>query len=220
MRCTQNGGCGHEFCWLCLGDWKKHGESTGGYYKCNIFDQRAYKGEPLQDANNQQVKDELDKYMFYFERFTNHDRSMKMTVQEEQVLEARMNILQEVHKFKVMELQFLVEALQQVRVCRRVLKWTYVYGFYLQGQGAERNLFEHLQKNLEEKTDALHEMLETDLDAFSNAESSCSMDDDTRSQFVEFIARVTNFTQVTQQFMNKILADLGVGESLVSTSRN
>ena len=26
-----------DFCWLCLGDWKDHNSSTGGYYKCNKF---------------------------------------------------------------------------------------------------------------------------------------------------------------------------------------
>ena len=26
-----------DFCWLCLGDWKGHNSSTGGYYKCNKF---------------------------------------------------------------------------------------------------------------------------------------------------------------------------------------
>lgn len=32
MTCTQ---CRFEFCWLCMGDWKKHGQSTGGFYNCN-----------------------------------------------------------------------------------------------------------------------------------------------------------------------------------------
>ena len=27
--------CRHEFCWLCQGEWSKHGEGTGGYYACN-----------------------------------------------------------------------------------------------------------------------------------------------------------------------------------------
>ncbi len=27
--------CKYEFCWLCSGDWKEHGERTGGYYNCN-----------------------------------------------------------------------------------------------------------------------------------------------------------------------------------------
>lgn len=29
--------CRHEFCWICSGDWKYHGEKTGGFYSCNIY---------------------------------------------------------------------------------------------------------------------------------------------------------------------------------------
>ncbi len=32
MTCSQ---CKFEFCWLCQGDWKEHGERTGGFYACN-----------------------------------------------------------------------------------------------------------------------------------------------------------------------------------------
>ena len=32
MTCSQ---CRFEFCWLCQGDWKEHGERTGGFYACN-----------------------------------------------------------------------------------------------------------------------------------------------------------------------------------------
>merc|ERR1712154_518295 len=39
MTCRKHaGGCGHEFCWLCKGDWSKHGSATGGYYQCNIYE--------------------------------------------------------------------------------------------------------------------------------------------------------------------------------------
>lgn len=30
--------CTHEFCWLCSGDWKEHGQNTGGYYNCNKYE--------------------------------------------------------------------------------------------------------------------------------------------------------------------------------------
>ena len=32
--------CHHNFCWICLGDWKSHGSNTGGYYKCNIYEEK------------------------------------------------------------------------------------------------------------------------------------------------------------------------------------
>eukprot|EP01083_Nonionella_stella_P052099 138372_1 len=42
MNCRRHaGGCGHEFCWLCLGNWAQHGSATGGYYQCNIYEKNS-----------------------------------------------------------------------------------------------------------------------------------------------------------------------------------
>jgi len=46
MTCRkEQGGCGFEFCWLCLGPWSKHGSSTGGYYACNNYTSAAKSGK-------------------------------------------------------------------------------------------------------------------------------------------------------------------------------
>lgn len=222
MRCTQNGGCGHEFCWICLGDWSKHGQDTGGSYRCNIYNE-SEQGRHKGDGTNEEDKDELGRYMFYFERFSDHDRGMKLTESEKTYIDGKTRILHAVHGFDVADLQFLYDALKQVRVCKRVLKWTYVYSFYLTAVGPERNLFEHLQKDLEEKTDSLHEMLENDLDRICPTDAPVGtrnkaagrLHSTVRAEFAEFTLRVANLTHVTQQFLAKILADLGAGESLV-----
>merc|ERR1719261_1447868 len=91
-----------------------------------------------------------------------HDRSVRLTFREEALAEGKVKILHDNHGFEIIELQFLYDALRQVRACRRVLKWTYVFGYYLEETSPEKNLFEYLQKNLEEKTDNLHELLEKD----------------------------------------------------------
>ena len=31
--------CGHNFCWLCLENWSTHGDETGGFYKCNKYEE-------------------------------------------------------------------------------------------------------------------------------------------------------------------------------------
>ena len=72
--------CKHEFCWLCSGSWKDHGSATGGYYKCNKYDEFKQKGDTKITQEEQRIKDaknELDKYMFYFERFNNHGKAEK-----------------------------------------------------------------------------------------------------------------------------------------------
>jgi ariadne-1 len=43
MTCRKPGGCGYEFCWMCLANWKTHGSSTGGFYKCNIYEEEKSK---------------------------------------------------------------------------------------------------------------------------------------------------------------------------------
>ena len=37
MTCNQ---CRYEFCWICMGEWKSHGSATGGYYKCNLYEEK------------------------------------------------------------------------------------------------------------------------------------------------------------------------------------
>jgi hypothetical protein len=37
MTC-HNQRCQHEFCWVCLKDWKTHGVATGGYFNCTVND--------------------------------------------------------------------------------------------------------------------------------------------------------------------------------------
>lgn len=216
MVCSKAGGCGHEFCWLCLGEWSTHGTSTGGYYQCNIYDKQAKEGKHAEEEKSRQsAKHALDKYMFFFERFMDHDRGMKLTVKEEADIEGSVQKLHDSHGFEIVELQFLYEALKQVRSCRRVLKWSYVYGYYLNEAGPAKNLFEFLQKNLEEKTDNLHELLEKNLYEYipkvgkdkedpSGAVDAANM----KEQFMEFRSRVTNFSSVTGKFMQEILDGL------------
>mmetsp|Transcript_128463 Transcript_128463/g.286240 ORF Transcript_128463/g.286240 Transcript_128463/m.286240 type:complete len:329 (-) Transcript_128463:60-1046(-) len=221
MICSKAGGCGHEFCWLCLGDWSTHGTSTGGYYQCNIYDKQSKEGKHAEEEKTRaKAKHALDKYIFFFERFMDHDRSMKLTVREEQDMEGKVQTLHDKHSFEIIELQFLYDALRQVRACRRVLKWTYVYGYYLEdgAQSLHKALFEDLQKNLEEKTDRLHEMLEKDFDAifFSNDAVLVAGGAEAHAKFMEFRSHVTNFTNVTQKFLSQILHDLSPGKSLAA----
>merc|ERR1719473_1403181 len=146
---------------------------------------------------------------------------MKLTVREELDVEKHVQELHDKHGFEIIELQFLYDALRQVRACRRVLKWTYVYGYYLEDAGPEKNLFEHLQKCLEEKTDRLHEMLEKDLDAifFNRGEAPALGNEEAQVKFVEFRSNATNFSNVMQKFVAQILTHLGVGNRLTGQQR-
>lgn len=66
----KNGGCNHmqcytckhEFCWMCLGDWKAHGSE---YYECS-----RYKENPniAHESVHAQAREALKKYLHYYER--------------------------------------------------------------------------------------------------------------------------------------------------------
>ena len=59
------------------------------------------------------------------------------------------------------------EALKQVVECRRMLKWTYAYGFFLDdSEWARRNFFEFQQGEAEASLERLHEETETKLSDF------------------------------------------------------
>jgi ariadne-1 len=129
--------CTFEFCWLCLGDWKEHGQKTGGYFNCNKYEDLKKAGDSKITSEEKRIKEaksELDKYMFYFERFNNHDKAEKHARTLRPVIKAKIMMLHDVKKYPMNELEFLEEAVSEVVRCRQVLKFTYVYGYYLQNQ--------------------------------------------------------------------------------------
>lgn len=69
--------CKQDFCWVCLGPWKKHSTETGGYFRCNRYDETK-KQEAQTDAALSQAKveskkaAELNRFIHYYTRFKNH----------------------------------------------------------------------------------------------------------------------------------------------------
>jgi ariadne-1 len=50
--------CKHEFCWICMGTWSEHGQGTGGFYKCNRYENNEINS---QVTAAQKAKAELDR---------------------------------------------------------------------------------------------------------------------------------------------------------------
>ena len=129
MTCRKaTGGCGHEFCWLCLGDWKDHGAATGGYYNCNKYEKVKKSDGKLRsdEAKRAKAKHDLDRYMHFFERFNNHNRSRKFADKTMQDIQVKREVLHEVKGYRIEETDFMVKAAKCIIDSRRVLEWTYV----------------------------------------------------------------------------------------------
>ena len=199
--------CGNEFCWLCLGKWAEHGQKTGGYYNCNKYEELKGKGDikiSSEEKQRQEAKNELDKYMFYFERFNNHDKAEKHARGLRPVIKTKIMLLHEIKSYPPAELEFLEEAIIEVIKCRQVLKYSYVYGYYLNNQ-KEQNLFQFMQENLEKNCDQLHELIEKPLDPFLDVNII------DRKDFYHFKSELVNYYQVTKKFYENLLEGVDRG---------
>mmetsp|Transcript_18362 Transcript_18362/g.45081 ORF Transcript_18362/g.45081 Transcript_18362/m.45081 type:complete len:493 (-) Transcript_18362:247-1725(-) len=178
--------CKHEFCWVCMGAWSEHGNHTGGFYKCNKYN-------PHQSKDKDESKAELDRFLHYYQRYHNHNQARKFAKVQIDQSEKRMAELYSKcgESTQWQNVQFLRKATLQVLECRKVLKFTYVYGYYCT-DSKERELFEFLQEDLEKATEKLSELSEKPLESLDRQE-------------------VVDFTTFTRKFLSNLLNGLQKG---------
>ncbi|XP_070164364.1 potential E3 ubiquitin-protein ligase ariadne-2 isoform X2 [Polyergus mexicanus] len=145
MQCYN---CKHDFCWMCLGDWKAHGSE---YYECS-----RYKENPniAHESVHAQAREALKKYLHYYERWENHSKSLKL---EEQTLEGiKMRINNKVMNASGtwIDWQHLFEAASLLARCRYTLQYTYPYAYYME-PSPRKELFEYQQAQLEAEIENL-----------------------------------------------------------------
>ena len=177
--------CRHEFCWLCLGDWAEHGNRTGGFYNCNRYDEQKKNAQfTAAERKRDQATSSLHRYLHYYERWAAHEKARaKAEQQHDHVREAVLLELCERTQTPLSQLKFITEALKQVVECRRMLKWTYAYGFFLDdSEWARRNFFEFQQGEAEASLERLHEETETKLSDFITVDTGGSAAATTRSK--------------------------------------
>ncbi|KAI2495836.1 ariadne-1 [Fragilaria crotonensis] len=169
-RIEKNQGCNHmtcqkckfEFCWICMGDWTTHGANTGGYYKCNKFDPNST-GDENDHSDAAKAKRELDRYLHYYKRYHAHSEAQAFAKKQLKETETRMILLQESSdNARWSEVEFLKTANEQLIECRRVLKYTYTFAYYLTDdtKKMQKECFEYHQEMLERFTENLSELSE------------------------------------------------------------
>jgi ariadne-1 len=156
----KNGGCNHmvcagckyDWCWVCEGDWQKHGSS---WYACNFFDPKADKNK---NSQRDSAKESLQRYIFYFSRYLNHLNSQKLDSKVMQQVQLRMQ--ETINKGDCTDpYRYLTDTANVLFECRHTLMYTYVYSFYLE-ENAEKTLFEYQQAQLELATEELSMVIE------------------------------------------------------------
>jgi len=148
--------CKGEFCWVCLQKWSTH---AGDFYNCNKYDAAAQKGKEESKASTRAA---LDRYLFHFHRFANHEASRKLEAATRLKAEEKMRSIQEAAAGSAgwADVAFVQSATQEAIACRGVLKWTYVLAYFLPDGAPEKELFCFLQQDLESRTERLSGLLE------------------------------------------------------------
>src|SRR3989338_10711773 len=94
------------------------------------------------------------------------------------------------------DVEYIQKAVNTLIECRGNLKFTYVYGYYLE-DGQEKNLFEYLQEDLERVTEKLSDILEnTPVERF-NREEIISTTRSSETRLKHLIEGVTGGSKLT-----------------------
>lgn len=142
MQCYK---CRHDFCWMCLGDWKGHGSE---YYECS-----RYKENPDTANESAKARAALRKYLHYYERWQNHAKSLKLEEKTLEKIKDRINQKVMNGSGTWIDWQYLLDAAALLAKCRYTLQYTYPYAYYMNQES--KNLFEYQQAQLEAEIENL-----------------------------------------------------------------
>ncbi|KAL5707848.1 RBR-type E3 ubiquitin transferase [Ranunculus cassubicifolius] len=209
MTCTPP--CNFHFCWLCLGDWKKHGEHTGGFYACNRYEKEKQEGVyDESEKRREMAKRMLEKYTHYYERWAANDKSREKAISELEKLQS-LSIDKLRNKFGLLlsDLKFIIEAWLQIIECRRVLKWTYAYGYYLpDNEEKKKEFFEYLQGQAESQLECLHKCAEKEFNVLVEDEDE---EGEPSGDFNEFRKKLAGLTSVARNYFENLVQALEKG---------
>ncbi|KAM0940134.1 putative transcription factor interactor and regulator CCHC(Zn) family [Dioscorea sansibarensis] len=216
MHITCTPPCKFEFCWLCLGAWSEHGERTGGFYACNRYETAKQEGAyDESERRREMAKNSLERYTHYYERWaTNQSSRQKAFADLHSMQTEKLDKLSDKQSQPESQLKFVTEAWSQIVECRRVLKWTYAYGYYLpEHDRAKRQFFEYLQGEAESGLERLHRCAEKEIQSYFEADSPSK-------DFNDFRSKLAGLTSVTRNYFENLVRALETGLKDVEPADN
>ena len=200
MTCRKEaGGCGYEFCWICLGEWKPHGTS---WYECKKYSPTELDKNKEKIRNN--MKLELERFANYYESYQEEEKAIKYAVKLNEKIENYKKELEVIKHQPHNEVLFLDDALRTVTECHQILKNTYIFGYYMK-QSNNSSLYVHHQEMLRRNADLLHDKIEmkylNDIMAENNLEEF-------NKKFSIFKGEVICLISATMKFKENILDEI------------
>lgn len=194
----KNGGCNHmickkchhHFCWMCLGDWVAHGSQ---YYNCSRYNEKEFSGSK---GAQQKSRKELDRYLHFYNRYANHQQSLKLDSETFDRIRSKMKELQNIQGMSWIEVQYLSQAFEGLRSARKTLTWSYAFAYYLKGSHITQ-IFENNLRDLELAAENLSELFEKPTDVLPSI----------KIQMLDKFSYVSQRRKILLDYVAKGLAD-------------
>ncbi|KAK4425188.1 putative E3 ubiquitin-protein ligase ARI7 [Sesamum alatum] len=181
--------CGHNFCWVCLAPWDKHVTNN---FTCNKYKEKGNSNE----ESREKAKNFLARYTHYYERWDSNDKSRKRALSD-------LNQARNEHGENMAGLQFVIDAWNQIVECRRVLKWSYAYGYYYTSteEQGKMEFFGYLQGEAESALERLHYSAEKEMSRYLLADRPLK-------SFKDFQSKLAQLTAVTGNYFKNLVRAL------------
>jgi ariadne-1 len=162
MTCRQ---CGYEWCWMCTKMWKGHED----FYACARYEKAQKKKERKKgkkltkiqavEAEREAKRIALERYMTYYDKFLEYDNLIKHSNLREKAQARTQSLASE--QTILAELKFIEKATNTISECLETIRYSHVYGYFLEDGSTEKAIFLILQEELIKTTMALKEILES-----------------------------------------------------------
>jgi len=112
------------------------------------------------EAEREAKRVALERYLTYYTKYLDYDAKSKNSQQVREKAQAKLKVLQS-EQSTLAEVKFIETATEMVLECQNVLKYSYVYSYYIEDNSAEKHIFVFLQEELEKTTVTLGEILDS-----------------------------------------------------------
>eukprot|EP00941_MAST-03F_sp_MAST-3F-sp1_P001329 g1329.t1 len=161
MVCEKTkGGCGFEFCWVCMQAWSIHGQS---WYNCAFFNQAETQRRLRQiydHAKEMRPIDDSTRYRHHRNRYMLHLQA------EKDAFEFRKWIEKIMEKNARINLDYLITSISLLQELRRIVQCSFVFSYFVSESGIHADMFRALRLWLISDIENLHRLIEVPVQLF------------------------------------------------------
>ncbi|KAH6816074.1 IBR domain-containing protein [Perilla frutescens var. frutescens] len=186
--------CKFQFCWECLGAWSDHGRSTGGFFSCRHYEAGMKEGKDDEaERRSGMTENYLERCAHYhYKMWATNERLRQQALAD--LLRIQSIYLSEVQYRPKLQLKFISIAFQEIAEWSRVLKWTYVYGYYLpKNKQTEKRFFKYWLGEAETQLKELRQCAERALEKYHRYDGPSKYTKELCAELINLISRNTTF---------------------------